>query len=407
MARKFLHFVERYKTYLGVHGGTAEGNPSGGNVYRGLYNIALKSLGAGMKKAPDVRLDGVMDYGERIWADEREEVTPLVQPDAEAAANPRFDTMSYDKRGFFFMDSPGNDLESIAGQVASGCNVLTFTTGNGAITNFPFVPTIKIVTTSNRYKMLTEEMDINAGRFQDGEELADLGREYFAWMVNVCSGLRTKGERLGHSQISIWRTWCVAGARGESKGNDDGEDESALDEPISYPADLFQKTTAAITAKGLLPPVSLLYPLVQVGESPGAARNIALLYPTSLCSSEVAKLTATQVNEAIVSEQAEAQEDNEGGKPKAVDPLQVVALAHTEGCGSMGKLLDENYDNILVGHVTHPMVGAALFLEHGCEKRHNNSVQVRWLRWVICWPFGLFCCSVTDWDRYYFASQSL
>ena len=43
-----------------------------------------------------------------------------------------------------------NDLESIAGQVATGCNVIYFTTGNGSITNFPFVPTIKIVSTSRR-----------------------------------------------------------------------------------------------------------------------------------------------------------------------------------------------------------------------------------------------------------------
>lgn len=33
--------------------------------------------------------------------------------------------------GYYFMDSPGNDLESIAGQVASGCNVIFFVTGNG------------------------------------------------------------------------------------------------------------------------------------------------------------------------------------------------------------------------------------------------------------------------------------
>lgn len=45
--------------------------------------------------------------------------------------------------GFYFMDSPGNDLESIAGQVASQCNMIIFTTGNGSITNFPFLPTIQ------------------------------------------------------------------------------------------------------------------------------------------------------------------------------------------------------------------------------------------------------------------------
>ena len=51
---------------------------------------------------------------------------------------------------YCFVDSSGNDLESIAGQVATGCNVIYFTTGNGSITNFPFVPTIKIVSTSRR-----------------------------------------------------------------------------------------------------------------------------------------------------------------------------------------------------------------------------------------------------------------
>ncbi|NIV37805.1 MAG: hypothetical protein GWN58_52855, partial [Anaerolineae bacterium] len=44
---------------------------------RGLYNITLKSIGAAMKRNPDVRLDEVLDYGERIPGP-----------------------------GFFFMDSP-------------------------------------------------------------------------------------------------------------------------------------------------------------------------------------------------------------------------------------------------------------------------------------------------------------
>ena len=45
---------------------TAEGNPSGGNKYRGLYNIVLKSIGAAMKRHPEVRLDDVIDYGQRM-----------------------------------------------------------------------------------------------------------------------------------------------------------------------------------------------------------------------------------------------------------------------------------------------------------------------------------------------------
>ncbi|CAE7221675.1 uxaA, partial [Symbiodinium pilosum] len=122
IARKFLMMphgmtqTERYKRYASRHGQDAAGNPSGGNLYRGLYNIVIKSLGASRKKPPDVVLDECIEYSERVG----------------------------DRAGYFFMDSPGNDLESIAGQVASGCNVIFFVTGNGAITNFPFVPTLKV-----------------------------------------------------------------------------------------------------------------------------------------------------------------------------------------------------------------------------------------------------------------------
>ena len=75
------------------------------------------------------------------------------------------------------MDSPGNDLESVAGQVASGANLILFTTGNGSITNFPFVPTIKIITTTDREKLMPTEMDVNAGRYQDVMPMEQLATE--------------------------------------------------------------------------------------------------------------------------------------------------------------------------------------------------------------------------------------
>ncbi|MDX1432054.1 MAG: UxaA family hydrolase, partial [Gammaproteobacteria bacterium] len=131
-ARCFLDKIAAFKARAADHGTTAEGNPSGGNNFRGLYNIALKSIGAARKRDPEVRLDYVIDYAESMTAG-----------------------------GYYFMDSPGNDLESIAGQVASGTNLILFITGNGSITNFPFVPTLKFVTTSGRFAMLANEMDVN------------------------------------------------------------------------------------------------------------------------------------------------------------------------------------------------------------------------------------------------------
>ena len=80
-AKRFLAFIDRFKERVGWHGHTADGNPSGGNKYRGLYNIYLKSLGAATKRHPDVPLDYVMEYAEHMR-----------QP------------------GYYFMDSPCNDL---------------------------------------------------------------------------------------------------------------------------------------------------------------------------------------------------------------------------------------------------------------------------------------------------------
>ena len=168
-AHKFLAMVERFKEWVGWHGQTAEGNPSGGNKYRGLYNIYLKSLGAAAKRHPDLPLHDVIDYSQPMTTG-----------------------------GFYFMDSPGNDLESVAGQVASGCNMIFFVTGNGSITNFPFVPTIKFVTTTARYNLLKYDMDVNAGEYLDGCPLDELGARTLDLTVAVAGGQPSVGEQAGH-----------------------------------------------------------------------------------------------------------------------------------------------------------------------------------------------------------------
>lgn len=158
-AQKFLATIERFKERAAWHGHSAEVNPSGGNKYRGLYNIVLKSIGVAMKRHPDVRLDHVIAYSE-----------PMEQP------------------GYYFMGSPGNDLESIARQVAAGYNMIFFVTGNGSITNSPFAPTIKFVTMSERYRLLSRDMDVNSGAYLDGTPMDELWQETFDLTVRVASG---------------------------------------------------------------------------------------------------------------------------------------------------------------------------------------------------------------------------
>lgn len=326
-ARKFLHFVDRFKERFNWHGGqSAESNPSDGNKLRGLYNIALKSLGAAKKKHADVSLDGVIDYGERI---------PLGQ------------------RGYYFLDSPGNDLESIAGQVASGCNAIFFVTGNGSITNFPFVPTIKIITTNDRYRLMERDMDFNAGRFQSGElTMPELGSDLFDMLVRMASGERSLGERAGHSQISIWREWAqvalvsdlesltireLAGTPITMQEDDSTEDEVAVVKSSTY---------ASIGGR--------------------ASERLGLVLPTSLCSGEVSRLLSEQLN-------ANRLKIGEDGSPVPPSIDRFISLPHTEGCG-IGYAGDGDriFSRIMLGHLMHPNVAQALMMEHGCEKTHNS-----------------------------------
>ncbi|TDD58503.1 altronate hydrolase [Kribbella antibiotica] len=328
-ARRFLATIRSFKERVGWHGHTAEGNPSGGNVYRGLYNIVLKSIGAARKLPREVRLDHVIDYGEPLPGN-----------------------------GYIFMDSPGNDLESVAGQIGSGCNLIFFTTGNGSITNFPFVPTLKFVTTSERYERLQAEMDVDAGSYLTGTTMAQLTADTFDLTVRVASGEPSAGERAGHSQVSIWRNWKQSGPREGISISTDGRQSRALaDLPIEdRDAPLSGQPFAGLTSLRGTPAR-----LLQVDDRllPEA---VGLILPTSLCSGQIALRLA-------------AQAELEKWAGDAV--TRMVALPHTEGCGSSGGASEETFARIMLGYLLHPNTRMALLLEHGCEKTHNDYFRSR------------------------------
>src|SRR5215207_6847127 len=312
-AKRFLETVERFKERAGWHGHTAEDNPSGGNNYRGLYNISIKSIGAARKKDPDVRVDHVIDYAERMG-----------------------------EGGFYFMDSPGNDLESVAGQVAAGASMIFFTTGNGSITNFPFVPTIKVVTTTGRYDLLSKDMDVNAGAYLDGTPMEELGRDMFERTLRAASGEKTVGERAGHSQVSIWRDWKQTSAENlEVLRNTPEPDGEPL--PVKTGDDDIEFSFEAIqTKRG---------PVVD---------QVGLVMPTSLCSGQIARRIANRLNE------------REATRGKVT---RFVALPHTEGCGVSAGSAERIYSRTVLGHLANPTVRFALLLEHGCEKTHNDYFE--------------------------------
>ena len=318
-AKAFLKTVETFKERVHWHGHSTEGNPSGGNNYRGLYNIAIKSIGAAMKRHPDVRLDYVINYSELM-----------------------------DKPGYYFMDSPGNDLESIAGQIASGSNMIFFVTGSGSITNFPFVPTIKIVTTTDRHKMLEADMDVNAGAYLDGTPMEQLSKETLELTVKVASGKLTVGEKVGHSQVSLWRDWKQTGNTDLTSAYESSEVKSG--EPIQ-------------NVKTMKPGFQTSDFTFRAFQTSNGCRieQVALILPTSLCSGQIAHMIAHRCNDKMI------------GQKQGIS--RFIALPHTEGCGVSSGRSEEIYMRTMIGHLTHPTVALSLLLEHGCEKTHNDHMR--------------------------------
>ncbi len=318
-AEQFLEMVARYKQFAASHGTSAEGNPSGGNKFRGLYNIVLKSIGAANKKHPDVRLDAVINYGQ-----------PMTEP------------------GFYFMDSPGNDLESIAGQVAAGCNLIFFITGNGSITNFPFVPTIKIVTTSTRFELLQNDMDVNAGAYLDGTPLDEVGQDMFNLSLQVASGERSVGERAGHSQVQLWRNW--------QQPREEQPDEARLEHLKT------RERRQHGEPMSIRPPAHKWTPTFTMtrADNRNMIEPLGLLLPTSLCSGQIARIATERLNQQLT---------------EASPVRRFVPLVHTEGCGVSSGSGEALFARTFVGYLRHPAVRTALLLEHGCEKTQNDTMR--------------------------------
>jgi len=136
-----------------------------GNVEGGLSSITEKSLGA-ITKGGTTPLQEVIEYG--------------VRPS---------------KRGLVIMDTPGYDIDSMAGLAAGGAQIMLFTTGRGSVAGFPVVPVVKISSNSRTYQNMPGDMDLNAGAVVDGGRTIDeVGGEIFDLALEVAAGRSTCAE---------------------------------------------------------------------------------------------------------------------------------------------------------------------------------------------------------------------
>lgn len=163
-----VDLIKWWENYADREKGSIDNNPTPGNKAGGLTTILEKSLGA-VAKSGSSALMGVYRYAEPITA-----------------------------RGLVFMDAPGYDPMGATGQIASGANLVAFTTGRGSCFGAKPAPSIKLATNTKMYTRMQDDMDINCGDVMDGDAtLESKGREIFDMLIRVASGEKSKSEALG------------------------------------------------------------------------------------------------------------------------------------------------------------------------------------------------------------------
>ncbi len=179
---KLMERIRWWEDYAARHGGEMNNNPSPGNKRGGLTTILEKSLGA-VAKGGTTNLVDVYRYAEPVTA-----------------------------KGFVFMDSPGFDPCSITGQVASGANVICFTTGRGSVFGHKPVPSLKLATNTAMYRRMADDMDVNCGGILDGTaSVAEMGERIFRLILETASGRPSRSEALGFGDLEFvpWQIGAV------------------------------------------------------------------------------------------------------------------------------------------------------------------------------------------------------
>jgi len=176
-ANRFMSLMRAYQSRAEEVGSGFDMNPSPGNIRDGLITDAMKSAGAA-KKGGTSPVTAVLDYPEKC-----------TEP------------------GLNLLCTPGNDVESTTAEVASGANVVLFTTGLGTPTGNPIAPVLKVSSNTKLAEKMPDIIDINTGTIIDGEEsIQQVGERILDTIISVASGeLKPKAVLLGQDDFIPWK----------------------------------------------------------------------------------------------------------------------------------------------------------------------------------------------------------
>jgi altronate dehydratase large subunit len=151
-------------------------NPGPTNIAAGLSTIEEKSLGA-IAKGGQAPIRGVVAIAD-----------PLPGP------------------GLYLMDAPAYAPESVGGLVASGAQIVLFTTGVGNSFVSGIAPTIKISANPAASARLKEQLDFDASAvFERKASLEETASRLQQLVLDVASGTLTWGEVLDEGEDVVSR----------------------------------------------------------------------------------------------------------------------------------------------------------------------------------------------------------
>ncbi|HEY0772075.1 MAG TPA: UxaA family hydrolase, partial [Sphingobacteriaceae bacterium] len=169
-AERFSNLMRTYNNRAIAAGSGFDMNPSPGNIKDGLITDAIKSAGAAKKGGTSPVVE-VLDYPEKVT-----------------------------RPGLNLLCTPGNDVESTTAEVASGANIVLFTTGLGTPTGNPIAPVVKISSNTTLFNRMRDIIDINTGTIIEGDEtISQAGERILEYVISVASG-ETEVSAVRHHQ---------------------------------------------------------------------------------------------------------------------------------------------------------------------------------------------------------------
>jgi altronate dehydratase large subunit len=153
------------------------GNPAPQNHVGGITTLEEKSLGA-IAKGGTTNIVGSLEQGESI-------------PELS---------------GLYLMDTPTLSPESITSMVASGAQVVIFTTGQGNPYGSAVAPTIKLTANPDTADRIPHQVDFDASEaFRGIKNRQSLVPDLARLMIKVCEGHAVACEKLDEGDESISR----------------------------------------------------------------------------------------------------------------------------------------------------------------------------------------------------------